>query len=78
MRPELGHGNHADLYSGVELLHHLAWLRIALFLLLASFFGELSAPVSGESLRDPALRRLIRQLAYFATLDAPESVSFAE
>jgi len=62
VRPELGHGNHADLYSGVELLHHFAWLRISLFLLLASFLGNLALLFPEKLLRDPALPRLIRKL----------------
>ena len=62
MRPELGHGNHADLYSGVTLLRSSRLASDLSFFAFGEFFGELGVPVSGESLRDPALRRLIRQV----------------
>jgi hypothetical protein len=55
--------NHADLSSGFDLLPSpSAWLRGLSFFVFGEFFRELSAPVSGERFRDPALRRLIRKL----------------
>jgi len=62
VRPELGHGNHGDLYSGGGASSSSRLASDLSFFAFGEFFGELSPPVSGESLRDPALRRLIRQL----------------
>jgi len=61
VRPELGHWKQADLRSGFEILPGSPGFG-SLFFVFCEFFGELGPPVSGEMLRDPALRRLIRKL----------------
>jgi hypothetical protein len=56
VRPELGHGNHAQLRSGFEPSHFPAASLVCSQLSLShftQFLRELTPPVSGESLEGP-------------------------